>query len=311
MGEFRAMWSDESPTDWAYLPHALRIWFVSGWPMVATLVALAVGAWSTRGNERLGTLIIGVFMPMAIASALGVSHYPWTYARFLIPILPLMLILAAEGARVIAFRKSALAGLAAALLVVSWSPRWTALFKEKVRRPYPAIAAHIDALELEAGQLVCIDEETRVPLERHFEDDLFTTIDAWVRNTADEGDIRLVVVSDDVPLETFSTQEHFGRLHVVDYAGPSRIRVIETFIQDMKDTLHPGKVRSNLAEHYGVLMTVLHGLNRDRELAAYVALYYECFLRERRQRFTPEQMLREREFISLNPTVRTLLEKDE
>ena len=95
---FRRLWSDTPPTALTFLPKVMSLFFGEGYMVLPGLSAMLYAAWCVTWQRRPGQILLAaIIVPVAAISLAGVSHYPHAYARFLIAILPWLLILIADG----------------------------------------------------------------------------------------------------------------------------------------------------------------------------------------------------------------------
>lgn len=141
MATFKVFWSGASPTPAAYIPYALEYYFAPGWLQMPTLLLL-LGGWVIVVKKRpaLAAFIgAGVAAPMLIYAASGAQHYPWGSARFLIYVLPLLIIqlsFAVEYLTTARWKRL----VVCVVLVGSWCPGLHALYQKGTDRPWGEVA---------------------------------------------------------------------------------------------------------------------------------------------------------------------------
>jgi hypothetical protein len=290
MTAFREKWSETPPTGWDFLTHTLRIYVAHGWAMWPTLALFGVGLWTAASRgERLGTLALGILVPLLLTSALGVSHYPWTYARFLMPILPLMLVFVARGAFGVAPRSTLVPLVLGAVVVSSWLSRLDSIFEAEEEQPYEEAAAYVESLGPKRNEVLCVDPSTRNHLGIHLDEKaLLPKKNWWERLSPDGG--RLVVVDEGRPLKTDAPRQRFGAIQVVTYSAPSPAGLLALLVADLQRTLD-GRISPRFTDQYELVVELLSVLGREEELVQYVTLYYESLMRSRRQKNAPSQLL--------------------
>jgi hypothetical protein len=288
---FRVGWSDTPPTSWGYLPEMVRLYFGRDAAAVPSLLLLGLGAWSaSQSNHRLALLGLGVLIPMALASLVGVAVLPWAFARFLIPVLPLLLLFEAEGAVWLARSRPAPAALVALLVAATWAPGFAALIENKRDYPLIEVARYIEKQAPGPGELLPIGNMTKHHLMPYFDERTFVTASAFVRGAPDRAS-RLLVVSPDVTLRTASPQRQLGKLQVVTYRGDSRAEIALTLLRDLHETLGR-RVSPKLTEHYALVLDLLPARASEGLRTEYTALYWKCYLRTRMLRFAPPHLLK-------------------
>jgi hypothetical protein len=291
MRAFRAGWSDTPPTSWSYLPEMVRLYFGRSAAAVPSLLLLALGAWNaSQSNHRLALLGLGVLIPMALASLAGVAVLPWAFARFLVPVLPLLLLFVADGAVRLACSKPAPAAFVVLLLAASWTPALAALVEEKHDYPLIEIARYIEEQAPGPGEVLPIGGATRHHLKPYFDEQTFVTAPALVRGAPDGAD-RLLVVIPDLRIRTASPEQQLGKVQVVTYRGDSRAAIALTLLRELREALGR-RVSPKLMEHYRLVLDLLPARASDGLRAEYTALYWKCLVRTKRHRFAPPQLLK-------------------
>jgi hypothetical protein len=292
MREFRPQWSDAPPTSWNYLPDLARHYFAGGAAAIPSLLLLALGLWSaSQTNHRLALLALGIAVPMGVASMLGVSVYPWDFARFLIPVLPPCLILMAEGAVHLARGRPVLAPVLGLLLAASWTPSFAESLAKRRDYPYLEVADHVQELRPGAGELLAIGNATWLHLRPYFDDRQFASAGTLVDGRPSGETERLTVVATDLPLRTNAPQQQFGRVQVVTYTAESRAQIGRVLLDDLRRTLGR-RVSAELTNHYRTLLDLAIALSLDNVRVAYTELYWKCHLRRRWVRYAPRQILK-------------------
>src|SRR5205814_2886979 len=90
--------TDTPPTSMGYLPQVFTTYMGVGYAVFVTIFFLLAGGWSAVREKRALLLLCGAIILAPILMSLqGLSVPPWTYARYLVFSLPLLLILMAEG----------------------------------------------------------------------------------------------------------------------------------------------------------------------------------------------------------------------
>lgn len=130
---FRERWTGESlgGFTFGFVPLVARVYgggevlggALQGLGFIAGTTALLV-----RARTRLGAvaLLAGILAVLGFYAALDTAHYPWAFARFLTPALPLLFVLSGAGLRV-ATRSLGGRALAAVLALLVFSSYWDSL----------------------------------------------------------------------------------------------------------------------------------------------------------------------------------------
>ena len=306
MADFQKSWTQPAPTDWAYLPEVARRWFGSGWRCVPALVLAALGAvWALANDRRVAMLSLALLVPMCLASAMGVSHLPGTFARFLVAALPVVILLAVQGIAVVAGYRRFAEPLLLIVLLASWSPGLMNVFKEQNRKPYKEVAAHLESLDPGENEVFCLDGDTRRSLRTYLGRDPFTPLPGWATRTG-AGEGRLIVVVEGPPLVTDAENLRIGILQVVVYRGTGGA-VLERLLADIEATVGTRVPSGTLVDHAMTVIEILGALGREEGLLRWTAFYYECLMRTSRIRDLPPQQIRKRRSLSGHPFLRQLL----
>lgn len=295
MGRFRAMWSDTPPTSLGYAAFVMNAYLGRGAMVLPSLALLGWGLWdASQRRHRLLIVAVGVAVPVAAASFLGVSHFPWAYARFFVATVPLLLIAIAAGAAHLPGGRVATA-LALLLVVASWIPGLRDLDARKRDRPWRTIAGHLHATTTAADLLMSTDDgDTHGALAlRPLLDD--TTAQAaligpWLAEATAPG--RLLLLNAGRPLPTTAPAQTFGAVQLLTYTGTSRAAAVEAAVADLEHGLDH-RVATGFSGAYRVLLELRTALGRPDAGGEYTALRYQCLMRSQRVRFTPPQMLRD------------------
>jgi len=116
--QIRAKWSDTPPIALTFLPAMFSNYFGAGFLTCPTLLMLIYAAWRACRNGRQSQwMLLAVMTAIGSISLAGVSHFPRTYARFLIATLPWLILVIADGCTTIALNSRKAAGAALLLLV--------------------------------------------------------------------------------------------------------------------------------------------------------------------------------------------------
>jgi hypothetical protein len=295
MRAVRANWSAPAPTAMSWLAWVATAWFGRGWAGVPVLALLAVGAWrALDARTPLRALLAVAAVPAILCSWTGLSHYPWGVARFLVIVLPPLLVVLAAGAHVVGRRPWG-AALAVAAVVACWVPQLGALAREQRDRPWPAVATWLRERIGPGTVVVCVDYAQELPpltLEPLLGDASAAVQDvsALLAPAVPATTRRLLVVNPHVPLATTATRRRFGGVQVVDYGRGDPAALAGAFAADLERTT-AGRVDGELAGHYATLLAVVRargGTDGDGRLTR---LFYLSLQRTRRMRFVPPQQL--------------------
>lgn len=289
MAVFRRVWSHTPPTDVAYLPEMFENYFGGGYGSLVSLLVLVAGVWraSLENRALLGlTLLVGI--PMVLSSLLGVSHFPWAYARFLIPGLPILIVFIAFAAPPAGNRLGAF--VLTCIPVLAWSPALVGLFEWKRDYPWTAIAAALTAEVAERDRILVIDPMIQHELsgyERAYES-RFVDPEALVKLAPAAGELRLFVLSDEPHLQGSGPSRALGHVQALLYRGSNGAEIALALARDLERTT-AGRVESNLTSHYRIAFELYAALGRPEAHASQVK-FLKCQSRLHRERQRPVQM---------------------
>jgi hypothetical protein len=139
--------TDTPPTSMGYIPQVFTTYMGVGFAAWLAMLLMVAGCWSAAREKRALLLLCGAIVLGPILMSLqGLSVYTWTYARYLIFSLPLLLILIAEGIDWLARRVRIRGGAAiaawglTALIVGCWTPSVRAQFVVQKLWPHARVA---------------------------------------------------------------------------------------------------------------------------------------------------------------------------
>ncbi len=308
MAAYRADWTVAAPSEWNYLPLLATRYFGIGWRAVPALALIGVGLWAAvRERRPMASLGLGVLVPMCLASALGVSTILGAYARFLSPILPLLILFLVLGIETVTRGKRVGVFALAALVAFTWLPKLENGLMKKERGPYAEVAAHLEALEPQEGEVISFDVSTKRFLVPYIGKEPFAALSRWARRSTSVRNPRLIVVASGPAFETDAPSKRFGTIQVVTYQGGNALRQVQRLHDDLLRMLDGYPVQANLTDHYGMMMKLLLALGRRDEMTRYTVGYYECFLRSSRLQDIPPQLFDVRDSISKHPIIQDIL----
>jgi 4-amino-4-deoxy-L-arabinose transferase-like glycosyltransferase len=295
MKYFRKMWTDIPPTGLDYLPFMFNLFFVKGFFVLPTLLLLAFGLWvASQHNHRLMLLALGIVLPISFASMLGVSHYPWAYARFFIPILPLMLVFIAEGTDYLTKLYFHFRGwLLVLLILASWTPHLQELFTKKHNYPYIKVADYLKNKIQHPDVFLPIDFRARHNLRPYFERKqfIYSATEYLNQRNMPNSTYRLFVVSEDAPIKIDTSQHTIGMIKIVRYTGNSRTEIAKMLLDDLRTSLNKQRISPKLIGQYSFLLELMSALSITDEKCKYVSLYYKCLKMTLLERFMPLQFV--------------------
>ncbi|MSR63342.1 MAG: hypothetical protein EXS08_12945 [Planctomycetes bacterium] len=291
MAVFRKDWSYTPPTSVLYLPQMFADYFAGGYSSLVTLILILAGLWwAARTRPALLSLSVLVSAPLVFVALMGVSHFPWAYSRFLLPILPLAIILIAFPLFHSQSRVLTLALIATPF--VAWAPGLARLFAENRDYPWTAVAEHLVQEVSASERLIAVDYMSQHQLSAQDKSYEAQFVDAAAlvklsRRRNQEPFERLLVLCDEPHLVTTAESRSLGRVQLVTYRGEPRA-MLDQLIADLTATAG-GRIESSLSSHYKLLYDILDALKRDDEAQDVLVRMLNCTSLLHRERLRPIQ----------------------
>jgi len=283
------------PTPVDYLPHILGEYFGEGFLVLPALFYLVVGVSSAARHQRKAMALPAfVVIPILGASFSGLSHFPWAYARFLIPVLPVLLIAIAGGIDNLSGRKSGLAWAISGLAVValSWWPTFAEYQEYKVRYPWNSVVERFESIPGHKSILpiTYAREHPALQLRPYLADIDAELIDVKGLMTR-QPPSRVYVLCADSPIQTARPSETFGEIQCVTYDGDTARDIADPLLADLVRSTD-GRIDPRLTGQYNTIRQLQERIEpADRNTCEYDELYYECLMRTKRQRYMPPQFM--------------------
>ncbi len=278
------------PTTLAWVPWALREYFGAGFLVLPSLAMAILGLRAAATAEpRLRLIVVAVVVPVIAASWVGLSAFPWTMARYLLVVLPPLLILVAAGVTTLPRWARAVALL---VVVATWIPAIARLDADKRARPWARVGAHL-ARTTRAGDVLLATDVGY--MHTALDTGLYlppngATYDTPAAYLAGTGPGRLVVVNVVDPIPSTARERRFRRIQVLRYGGASRVEVATRVLHDLQRWLGD-RIDPTLVGGYQLVLDLRTALGLGDPDGRYTRAYYECRLRTRQQRFMPPQYL--------------------
>jgi hypothetical protein len=289
---FRAQWSDTAPTSLFFVSEVVRRFFGEGWFVWPILAAIAYGGWrAIRERAESGVLLAMIAIPVVLICAAGVSHYPHAYARFLMPVLPMLLVLAADGlaaAKGRAGRMASVLLLAAIVLASGWE--LDSQYRILHDKPWVEVARDLKADRRDGDVVMMLGRG--VYGEAMIVHGVLPTVNpvAALQAAVADRPVRLFIVDVDSLLPGKLVVERWGTLQLGCIEG-TPVEVSGRLRKALEECTG-GRVDAKYATAYQELGRLCR--QQGDELAAEhcLRLRAECMLRDKRARNTPPQMLR-------------------
>lgn len=284
---YREVWGDTPPTAVNYLPEMTGSFLGRGWLALPGL-ALLLGGWiaDLRMAPRRALLVgLGLAIPMLLNSVSGSQSYPWANTRYLIYLLPLVLITVSFALEHLS-RWPGLPFVALALLLAGWWPPTRAMFQEAPREPWTKVHAYVNG-KLQPGEVVLAAGHEYLHLIPGFkaQADRLVYFHDYLPGPATTSTQGLYVVTVNARLAGAQQVETFGEIMVHYYPGPDRATLARQVVRDIVGYFdgHAQPEQVALAQGCLDLMSDLPDLTAERLVMEQV--YYRSFIRSERGQY--------------------------
>lgn len=260
-----ARWHDIPPTSIAYIPYLFEVYFstsVFRWISVSLMLTGIFSAIHSR--KALWLLSLYLIVPIVCMSAQGLSHYPWAYARFLIPCVPAILIFLCEGLcfcseKYFSSRYRSIAAIfMIAMIMATWMPNAKKAFGEKVpieeSRWYKA--AKLIAPKYQEGDIIlCEGFFMQLNLQTYLSKSKYRilTLQEYINNVGinhHAGEVFLITSN---KFKTSQSSESLGNSKVVRYPLNSKDEFLailnNDYIRTAEGLPNSSDLEINISEH--------------------------------------------------------------
>jgi uncharacterized membrane protein len=238
--------TDTPPTSMGYLPQVFAVYMGGGYGIFLSGLLLLAGSWSAVREKRALLLLCGaIIMGPILMSLQGVSVQSSAAARYLIFVLPWILILMAEGidwfGRHLCILKAGTVAVwtVTALVVLCWVPSIHGRFVIKSQWPYARVAKFLHA-QMRENDVIVAGWSMAFTLGQFFDDskDRIMAPDKYVSQIATHLDVPLqarvfYVTWLGVPNNRKANVRHFGGLEVTTYTGHTARELLQQWREDL------------------------------------------------------------------------------
>lgn len=294
-----AKWHDIPPTSINYIPYTFTEYFSSGFLAWITLLFLLTGILGIFKNSRpLLILLPGIFIPIIIISAQGLSHFPWAYSRFLIPILPLLIIFITEGIIYITkyFTPENTTFLTIALitvLILSWGPQLINIFSTKTDFPWHIAADFIKSQYNQGDRILCCDWLDQFHLKPYLSETEYITAHLIDYDQNDDqkntNNKILLVTSSAKQIKTDYLKHIFGKIQIAIYPCLDN-HIIYRIRNDILDSISQGEIDPDLTPLYRCIFELNKKLGINKDTFKYYNLYIKSLFLTKRKRYIPAKL---------------------
>ena len=292
---FRSLWSDTPPTPVNYLPAVLVRFFGKGYLPLPALAALFYSAWrSSRDGRQTQWMLLAVIVPAASISLAGVSHFPWAYSRFLIAVLPWLVLLIADGLWPAAGRWQWMAWGAVVVLTVCSLVALKEWRDQFHGYPWDRVAQRARQAMAPNGGCVVIGKPVNREALLCYGVSSYQSLEEALSSVPADQSLRMVLVDTAGVFENESKAETSGLAHILileDKPHALCDQLVKILVAGTGD-----RVSGDLAPVYEQLAALFRWAGRMEEASKYDHLYYRCLLRTPEAMNAPPQFLRQGRF---------------
>ena len=250
-------WTGKAPASINYIPYVFTTYFGKGYLTVPSLCLFVAALFLCfKRNSPLVHLFPFLLLPLLGMSLLGLSHYPWAYARFLFFLIPVCLIFISQGIDYLAScfpeRTYAACFAGAGILIMSWAPEMIEGLDTIRKHPYHEAAGFIKAVT-EKNDVVLFNEwKLKHNLEPYFTEFPVARSTVEGRLASDSGDWegKMIFVVSRPLMNTNYPNKKFGDIQIVIYPRSGTDRQLLALRKDLLKTVLPGEVSAELAPFY-------------------------------------------------------------
>jgi len=306
MIQFGRAWHDTPPTSIDYFPFIFTQYFSEGFFAWPSALCFITGIFIACKYEKpVARALPFILLPMLLMSLQGSSTFPWAFGRFLIFIVPVIIIFVAEGCdyfvnRLFPAHSFRMTVSAVLILVLSWLPHAYAIADEQKNNPWHRVAAYLKE-HVRQGDIILGSSWREV---FHFRpyfpetsevgpfqlDESSLRIDALKSGTG-----TVYFVAPTQPTAVPSPGRTFGRIQVIPYqpsGGESALRLIR---DDLVRTVQNGdELTPGFAPLYKNIWDINNALGGEAagKNFHYYNLMMKCQELSRRQRNIPYNLQR-------------------
>jgi len=288
-------WHDTPPTSFSYIPYIFSIYFGNGFYGWVSAFLMVSAIFLTIRVQNNPLLILIPFIPLSnlLISIQGISHFPDSFARFLIFLVPICIIIIAEGivylSAIIPVKNNIAITIFTILLVSTWVPNFIQGYKEKIDRPWGQVAAFIKN-SADGNMILTNDWLSNLHLTPYFNDTRYLRYElggySKKRHARAANNIYFIITGLDIPSDY---QVYvFGDIQVIVYPKTNYKDQLIAIQNDLQKRISGLEVSPELTDIYHNLWLLNKALNNDPALNfKYYDLYMRCFQLTWRQKNIP------------------------
>ena len=285
---FRQTWSDTPPIGVAYLPTVLSGYFGAGSAMIPALALLAYATWrSCRDRRESQWMILAVIVMVVSISAAGVSNFPGAYARFLVATLPLLIVVMADGAALLAAQSRVVGALA--LVVLAATSLWSVVGARQSlhARPWHHVARYLQRDRTDGDHCALLGPRIFLPALQVYNLPCRPDPVSALAELDPGQAVRLRTIVEPAALTLPPSAKRLGRLRILDLSGPPD--AIAATLKEVLDQATGGRAVAGFADVYQQLTALAERLGPASDVRRYERLRMASLARNPLIRDEPPQ----------------------
>ena len=291
LAAYKRTWSGPAPFAPLYLPHLAGVVFGAGW-LVLPSFTLAMAGWITsirRDPYRAIVLGAGLAVPILTLAASGTQVYPWTSARFLIFIVPILLMAVAFGLES-PIRKPTVRVVLTALVLATWVPGLREANARADREPWHDVGDYLRARLSDGDAVLAADlahVQIRPVLDRT--SDHLTRGAEYLGATGERAQT-LCVVALSIRLAGADEHARFGDIEISVYRGSERREIATRVVKDIQSAFG-GRADPRFTGLATDCLGLMNGLDWDpTEQRDMERIFHRSWIRSDRGQFMPPHL---------------------
>jgi len=291
-------WHDTPPTSISYIPYIFTQYFSGGFYGWVSAIFFMTGVLTTLKYEKpLAFLLPSILLPILLISMQGLSHFPWGYARFLIFIVPVIILFIAEGIHFYTITyvpkqslRSIVMIVLLLLVVLTWLPQTIELFEAKMSFPWHKVASFIKNQMKEGDIILGSDLTEPFHLRPYFPETPIENLgDNGFPHSAVSRPTRIFFITSAHFVETTSPSYSFGKIQVIIYMPSPDRSSLQMMRDDFVNTAVKAhnKIDPEFSSLYKNICFINHELKSADNSFYYYNLWIKCLELTERQRNIP------------------------
>jgi hypothetical protein len=297
---------DTPPTSVTYITYIFTGYFSWGFYGWVSAIFFITGVLTALKYEKpLALILPSIFLPILLISIQGLSVFPWDYARFLIFIVPLIILFIAEGIHFYSTTyvskqslRSIMMSLLLLLVVLTWLPPTIRIFNVKKSFPWHEVASFIKTHMKEGDIILGSAWKDSFHLRPYFSETahshLFHVDNSALRHNAVSIPTRVFFITSANFVDTASPVYYFGKIQVIIYTPSPDQSFLRIMRDDFVNTAvkADNKIDPEFTSLYRNILDINHQLESTDNNFYYYNLWIKCLELTPRQRNIPFNLQR-------------------